>query len=114
MPSSGSTTSRSASSTSSCDGTGIVVTSVMCLSCSSRVGRGCDGRLHRHPAQQCALYACRVLRYSLERDRVVEGLGLVLGQAVLPLRLHQLEKLLLQGKRVRNRFANDQVAHDRG
>src|SRR6266496_3936742 len=97
MPSSGSTTSRMASSTSSREGK--VVVSLMRVSFLRSGHRA----LHGHPAEQRALDAGRVLRHALERHGVVELVGIRLGQVGLPLRLHEVQELLLQGQRLVDR-----------
>src|SRR4029077_14437789 len=125
MPSSGSTTSRSASSTSSGSvppavacGASVCVTSAVSWSISVTPASAGLVVLHRlrgrvlpgHPAEKGALDPGRVLRYPGERDRVPEHVLVGLGLAP---RLHEGDELAAGGQGVADRLADDQVAQDR-
>src|SRR3984885_11588926 len=118
MPSSGSTTSRSASMTSSTSwdtvslavvssavvsavfSTAVVSSAIVFLQCPR-------GRvLPRHPGKQRALDAGRVLRHAGERHGVLEQ---VLVRLALPLGLHQLEEGVADPHRLSDRLADHEV-----
>src|SRR5580693_10371464 len=111
MPSSGSTTSRSASRTSSTSwGTvsAAVVSSAVVSSAvvsSAIVSLQCPrGRvLPCHPGKQRALDAGGVLRHARERHGVLEQ---VLVWLALPLGLHQLKERVADSHRLAHRLAD--------
>src|SRR5487761_1520351 len=106
MPSSGATTSRSASMTSATSWETVSVSSLMVFLQSLR------GRvLPRHPGKQRALDPGRVLRHARERHRVFEH---VLVGLAPPHGLHQLEEGVTDLQRLADRLADHEIGHHRG